>query len=141
MLLDLETLRGSTVIATDGEIGTVRNFLFDGLSWRIHYLVVDVGTWFKRRDVVLAISAVEQPDWTKRTILVRLSKEQVRDSPNVDTEKAGFSPARNCDGGILGEDGLLGIHPFGGRSFNSDRKEVPCPHQRGPASPQRPGLT
>jgi uncharacterized protein YrrD len=87
MLLDLETLKGSSVIAADGEIGTVSNFLFDGLSWRIHYLVVDVGTWFKRRDVVLAISAVEQPDWTKRTILVRSTKEQVRDSPDVDTEK------------------------------------------------------
>jgi hypothetical protein len=75
------------VIAADGEIGTVRNFLFDGLSWTIHYLVVDVGTWFKRRDVVLAISAVEQPDREKRTINARLTKEQVRDSPNVDTEK------------------------------------------------------
>jgi hypothetical protein len=61
--------------------------LFDGLSWTIHYLVVDVGTWFKRRDVVLPITAVEQPDREKRTINVRLTREQVRDSPDVDTEK------------------------------------------------------
>jgi uncharacterized protein YrrD len=87
MLHDLKTLTGSSVVATDGEIGTVRNFLFDGLSWTIHYLVVDVGTWFKRRDVVVAISAVEQPDREKRTINVRLTREQVRDSPDVDTEK------------------------------------------------------
>jgi hypothetical protein len=87
MLHDLKTLTGSSVVATDGEIGTVRNFLFDGLSWTIHYLVVDVGTWFNRQDVVLAISAVEQPDREKRTINVCLTKEQVRDSPNVDTEK------------------------------------------------------
>ena len=87
MLHDLKTLTGSSVIATDGEIGTVRNFLFDSLSWTIHYLVVDVGTWFKRRDVVLAISAVELPDREKRTINVRLTREQVRDCPNVDTEK------------------------------------------------------
>jgi len=87
MLHDLKTLTGSSVVATDGEIGTVRNFLFDGLSWTIHYLVVGVGTWFKRRDVVLAISAVEQPDREKRTINVRLTREQVRDSPDIDTEK------------------------------------------------------
>jgi uncharacterized protein YrrD len=87
MLHDLKTLTGSSVIASDGEIGTVRNFLFDGLSWTIRYLVVDVGTWFKRRDVVLAISVVEQPDREKRTINVRLMREQVRDSPDVDTEK------------------------------------------------------
>jgi len=87
MLLDLKTLTGSSVIATDGEMGKVRNFLFDDLSWTIHYLVVDAGTWFKRQDVVLAISAVEQPDREKRTINVRLTREQVRDSPDVDTEK------------------------------------------------------
>jgi hypothetical protein len=37
--------------------------------------------------VVLAISVVEQPDREKRTINVRLMREQVRDSPDVDTEK------------------------------------------------------
>jgi sporulation protein YlmC with PRC-barrel domain len=87
MLHDLKALIGSSVIASNGEIGTVRNFLFDDISWTIHYLVVDVGAWFKRRDVVLAISAVEQPDREKRTINVRLTREQVRDSPDVDTEK------------------------------------------------------
>ena len=30
MLHNLETLTGSSVTATDGEIGSVRNFLFDG---------------------------------------------------------------------------------------------------------------
>jgi len=87
MLHDLETLKGSSVVATDGEIGTVRNFLFDGLSWTIHYLVVDVGIWFKRRDVVLPIAAVDPPDWTQKTFHVHLTKEQVGNSPDVDTEK------------------------------------------------------
>ena len=87
MLHNLKELMGSSVIAADGEMGRVRNFQFDDISWTIRYLVVDVGTWFKRRDVVLAISAVEQPDREKRTINVRLTREQVRDSPDVDTEK------------------------------------------------------
>ena len=80
MLHDLKTLTGSSVIATDGEIGTVRNFLFDDISWTIHYLVVDVGTWFKRRDVVLPIAAVDPPDWTQKTFHVHLTKEQVGNS-------------------------------------------------------------
>jgi len=44
-------------------------------------------TWNKRRDVVLPIAAVEQPDWAKRIFHARLTKEQVRDSPDVDSEK------------------------------------------------------
>jgi hypothetical protein len=87
MLHDLKTLTGSSVIATDGEMGSVSNFLFDDQSWTIRYLVVDVGSWLVRRSVVLAITAVEQPDGVKRTFHIRLTKEQVRHSPDVDTEK------------------------------------------------------
>lgn len=87
MLHTLRELIRSSVLATDGEIGTVRNFFFDDISWTIRYLVVDVGSWFKRRDVVLAISAVEQPNRVNKTFSVRLTREQVRDSPDVDTEK------------------------------------------------------
>jgi uncharacterized protein YrrD len=87
MLHDLDSLIGSSVIATDGEMGSIRNVLFDDRSWTIRYLVVDVGSWLTRRDVVLAVTAVEQPDWVKKTFHVRLMKEQVRNSPDVDTKK------------------------------------------------------
>jgi hypothetical protein len=53
----------------------------------IHYLVVDVGTWFKRRDVVLPIAAVGSPDWARKTFHTHLTQEQVGNSPDVDTEK------------------------------------------------------
>jgi hypothetical protein len=88
MLHDLETLIGSSVMATDGEMGSVRNFLFDDRSWTIRYLVVEVGSWLKRRPVVVAITAVEPPDWAKKTLHVRLTKEQVRHSPDINTEKS-----------------------------------------------------
>jgi hypothetical protein len=86
MLHELKALIGSPVIAIDGEIGKIRSFLFDDQSWTVLYLVVDVGGWLKRRDVVLAIAALEQPDWVNRTFHVRLTKEQVRDSPDIDSE-------------------------------------------------------
>ena len=63
MLHDLKELIGSSVIAIDGEMGKVRNFLFDDLSWTVLYLVVDVGIWGEHRAVVLPIAAVERPDW------------------------------------------------------------------------------
>jgi hypothetical protein len=75
------------VIATDGEMGSVSDFLFDDQSWMIRYLAVDVGSWLSRRAVLLAITALEQPDWSKKTFRVNLMKEQVRNSPDVDTEK------------------------------------------------------
>jgi len=86
MLHELKALIGSPVEATDGEIGRVRTFLFDDQSWKLRYLVVDVGNWLKRHDVVLPVTALDRPDWANRICHAHLSKEQVRDSPEVDAE-------------------------------------------------------
>ncbi|MGH9600653.1 MAG: PRC-barrel domain-containing protein [Terracidiphilus sp.] len=87
MLYDLKSLIGSPVHATDGETGNVRDFLFDDQSWTVRYLVVDVGNWLRRRDVVLPVTALEPPNWAAKTCRVRLTKEQVRESPDVDAER------------------------------------------------------
>ena len=86
MLCDLKSLFGSPVIATDGDTGSVRNFLFDDQSWKVRYVVVDVGNWLKRRDVVLPIAALERPDWSNKICRAHLTKDQVRNSPDVDAE-------------------------------------------------------
>ena len=87
MVYELKDLIGSPVVATDGEMGSVRTFLFDDQSWRVRYLVVDVGNWLKRRDVVLPIAALEKPNWANKTCSAHLTKDQVSNSPDVDTEK------------------------------------------------------
>jgi uncharacterized protein YrrD len=87
MLCDLKSLIGSPVVATDGETGSVRSFLFDDQSWKVRYVVVDVGNWLKRCDVVLPITALEKPDWTNGTCSAHLTKGQVRNSPDVDAER------------------------------------------------------
>lgn len=84
---DLKDLIGSSVTATDGEMGKVRDFLFDDHSWLVSYFVVDVGTWFKRRDVVLPVASAEHLDWTEKVFRVRMTREQGRHSPDIDTEK------------------------------------------------------
>jgi hypothetical protein len=87
MFFILDDLIDSQVIATDGEIGKVRNFFFDDQSWTIRYLVVDVGSWLSRRDVLISVTAIDQPDWQKKIFRVRLTKEQVRHGPDVDSKR------------------------------------------------------
>jgi hypothetical protein len=58
MLHELKALIGSTVTASDGETGSIRTFFFDDQSWKVSYLVVDVGGWLKRRDVLLPVAAL-----------------------------------------------------------------------------------
>jgi PRC-barrel domain len=87
MLHELKMLAGSSVTATDGEIGCIRTFLFDDQSWMVHYVAVEVGHWAGRRDVVIAVSAIDQPNWSSRSFRVRMTKQQVSESPDIDTEK------------------------------------------------------
>ena len=78
---------GASMIATDGEIGRICNFLFDDESWKIRYCVVDVGHWLARREVLISMSAIDQPDWKTKTLRARLTKEQLRNGPDVDSKK------------------------------------------------------
>lgn len=39
----LKSLIGSHVLASDGRIGNVRDFLFGDQSWKVRYLVVECG--------------------------------------------------------------------------------------------------
>jgi hypothetical protein len=87
LVRDAVTLIGSPVIAKNGETGHVRDFLFDDRSWQLRSVVLDVGTWLRRRVVVLPIAAFELPDWKKNFLRVNLSRAQVRNSPDIDEEK------------------------------------------------------
>ncbi len=87
MLHSLNLMTGASIVASDGPAGSASNFFFDDRTWTIRYLVVDTGNWLARRNVLVAVSAAGPPDWSKRVFPVRLTKEQVRTSPDVDTQK------------------------------------------------------
>lgn len=86
MLRSLKDLEHYTVSATDGEIGHVKDFYFDDDAWAVRYFVVDAGTWLTSRKVLISPVSVHHPDWLTRTLPVSISKQQVRNSPNIDTD-------------------------------------------------------
>jgi uncharacterized protein YrrD len=87
MLQRLNPLRGCPVFALDGDIGAVKDFYFDDDTWTIRYVVADTGTWLQGRRVLIPLSALHEPDWHQRRIPVRLTREQVRNSPDVETQR------------------------------------------------------
>ncbi|QDT90219.1 PRC-barrel domain-containing protein [Gimesia algae] len=62
MFRSTNELKGYQVLATDGECGTVNNFLFDDETNIMRYLVVDTGGWLSDRQVLISPVAIEQPD-------------------------------------------------------------------------------
>jgi hypothetical protein len=87
MLRSMNDLENYAIHATDGTIGHVTDFYFDDERWVIRYLVVDTGTWLSSRKVLISPIAIGHPDWTEKVLPVSITKEQVQNSPNIDTEK------------------------------------------------------
>ena len=87
MLRPISQLDGYAVHASDGVIGTVRDLLFDDVTWFVRWLVIDTGGWLSGRAVLLPPSVLSQVNHIGRQIDVRLTRQQVKDSPNADTER------------------------------------------------------
>jgi sporulation protein YlmC with PRC-barrel domain len=83
----IKSLMGFTIGATDGEIGKVKDFYFDDVTWTIRYLVVETGSWLSNRKVLISPEALLQCDWTNETFPVNLTKEQIKKSPDIDTDQ------------------------------------------------------
>ena len=87
MLRSLKDLQNYRIGASDGDIGHVSDFYFDDHTWVIRYLVVDTGDWLSGRKVLIPPIAIGRPDWLGRTLPVAITKQQVKDSPHIDTDK------------------------------------------------------
>ncbi|MEO6000229.1 MAG: PRC-barrel domain-containing protein [Chitinophagaceae bacterium] len=83
----IKNLMGFTMGATDGEIGKVKDFYFDDVTWTIRYLVVETGNWLSNRKVLISPEALLQCDWENETFPVNLTKEQIEKSPSIDTDQ------------------------------------------------------
>jgi uncharacterized protein YrrD len=87
MLRSLKELYGYALQATDGEIGTVEEFYFDDEKWAVRYLVANAGSWLTGRLVLISPLALGEPDWGSQRLPVKLTREQIRNSPDIDTAK------------------------------------------------------
>ncbi len=104
-------VKGNAVAASDGRIGFISDFLFDDGTWLVRWLVVDTGTWLASRKVLLPPSVLGRVDPNTREFSVRLTMQEVKDSPPVDTEKP---VSRQMENGIYD---YFGWSPYWGTGF------------------------
>ncbi len=74
---------GSTIRASDGDIGKVEDFLVDTGRWAVRYLLVDTGSWFSGKKVLLSPMSVVG-EWGMPGIQVDLTRDRVWNSPPFD---------------------------------------------------------
>ncbi len=117
MLQVTSTLRGCVLEVSDGIIGKVTDLLFDDATWRMRWLVVDVGSWLTGRKVLIHPSAIQSSDPDQRSMRLDLNKAQIKASPGIAIDQPvsrqlesslygyyGWDP--RWDTGIMGGGGL-----------------------------------
>jgi hypothetical protein len=86
MLRSLKDLEQYKVSATDGDIGSVANFLMDDESWTVRYLVVATGGFFDTREVLITPISFREVDFSAKRFRLRIAKVKVKNSPSVNLD-------------------------------------------------------
>lgn len=87
MLRSMHDLENYDISATDGNIGDIADFLFDDSEWVIRYFVVETGNWLLSRKVLISPISVQKANWKEQSLPVMITKEQVKNSPNINTDQ------------------------------------------------------
>ena len=87
MLHSMHDLENYSIAATDGNIGEVIDFLFDDEKWVVRYLVVKTGNWLSSRKVLISPIGIQKTNWQEKLFPVSITKEQVKNSPDIDIDK------------------------------------------------------
>jgi len=85
MFYTVKELNRYTLAAKDGEIGRITDFLIDDQLWTIRYAVADTGKWIPHKKVLLSPISIEKPNLDAHTLPVSLTKEQIENSPQLDS--------------------------------------------------------
>lgn len=87
MLRTVDSINGYAIQATDDELGKIKELYFDDEQWGVRYLVVETGSWLSKRTVLISPYSINGIDDVDRTVRVSLTREQVKNSPDIDTHQ------------------------------------------------------
>jgi hypothetical protein len=135
MLWNASVIDGYTIQASDGDLGTVGDFLFEDDSWTVRWLVVETGTWLSGRRVLLPLSALGKPDPAARIFPVRLTMRQVKDSPDIDSDRP---VSRQMESHVYG---YYGLDPYWGGGFLPVSGAIAMPFSSAPLMPASQALS
>ena len=78
---------GYDLRAVDGSSGVINEFIIDDRSWKVHYLVADIGTFWAGKKVLLSPMMVDCLDQDDREVNVNLKRDVIRNSPEFDLSR------------------------------------------------------
>lgn len=83
-LRSVAEVTGYDILASDGPIGHVQDFLVDDAAWEIRYLIVDTRNWWPGKHVLMSPFAVSEIRFPAREVQLNVTREKVKSSPPWD---------------------------------------------------------
>jgi hypothetical protein len=80
-LRSLHAITNYSIKAKDGEIGHARDFLMEQETAQIRYMVVDTGSWWPGKKVLVARDWITEVSWAAMQIQVDLFREVIKTAP------------------------------------------------------------
>ena len=69
------------ILATDGEIGSVRDLIVDDQELKLRYLVIDTGNWLPGKRVVLSTAWISSVVSERETVVMNIEKKRIQEAP------------------------------------------------------------
>lgn len=86
MLFKAKSIKNFTLTGPEGDLGKVKEFLFDDLFWTVRYLVADTGNWLTGKQVLISPYAIVSIHEDNKSIVTNLSKDQIENSPPLESD-------------------------------------------------------
>jgi uncharacterized protein YrrD len=77
---------GSHLQGTDGEIGSVEDFIIDDQIWSIRYLVINTSNWWFGKKVLISPKWIDRVSWVESKVFLNLTRDEIRQSPEYTGE-------------------------------------------------------
>jgi len=72
---------GYDLLATDGAIGHLEDFILEDASWTFRYLVVDTRNWWPGKKVLISPRWIDEIRWLEKKVVVLMTRNDIRTSP------------------------------------------------------------
>lgn len=96
-LRSTQDVTGYNILAIDGEIGHVDDFIIDDETWAIRYLVIATRNWLPGKKVLISPEWVKSANWKDLNVSITLSCEEIRESPEFTKDSL---PSRDYEIGL-----------------------------------------
>lgn len=96
MLYSLSDLEQFTLNAADGYLGKVKDFYVDDRTWKLRYVVVEAGLWFKHQKVLIPTSAIKTVNQEDKNLALDLSMYQVKNCQTI-AKQLSLTPQTEID--------------------------------------------